>query len=276
MPTISYLTGKSDFSGFESLKPFDGTFLEAIKNKNYDALNRILAIMNIKQIFYNSDPFIYESKLQGYLYDYVSKFNPKDQNEYKAFVENIPHSDRIDFGDKYHIYSIESSSFLPHIFTTSEEIYTNDTVELSINPYFSSDSRMTPIFTNLADENSSSILYAAPDSGLFLIKNNVHLHRHEPFISVQLDNPMYRFVLLKEKYELFKVRNNPTQYLSLNLFFLSKRMFEVVRFADEMPVLKASWEEPKMWEVYKFNAFNSWEASFARYEQGMNEIIALV
>lgn len=276
LPTIPYLAGKSDFSGFESFAPFYPFLLEAMKNKNYGVFNRILTIMNIEHIYYNSDPFIYNGVLKGYLYDFVSQYSPSTQEEYKDFIEKLPVVERTDFGDKYHIYSLGDNNVLPHIFTTSEEIYTNDSVELSANPHFSSDSRMTPMLTLLTDKNSTSVLYGIPNSPLFLIKNNIHLHRHEPFISVELNSPTYPLTLLKEKYQLYKIRNDPTQYLYLNLFFISKRVLEVVKFEDTMDVLNASWEEPKIWEIYKSNTYNSWEGSITRYEKGVNELIAWV
>ncbi len=276
LPTISYLTGKSDFSGFESLKPFQLLLLESMKNKDYVQFNRILSIMNIQTIYHNSDPYIYDDVVKDYLYDFVSQYSPQTQNEYKAFIEKLPIVKRTDFGDKYHIYSIENSNSLPHIFTTTEEIYTNDPVELSINPSFPVGARMTPVFAHDGINENDTVLYGIPDSALFELSNNTHLHRHEPFISVKLDSPMYRFALLKEKYGSFKVRNNSTQYLNFDLFLLSKRVFEVVKFADTMDVLKASWKEPKIWEIYKVNAFNSWEASLTRYEKGMDRLITWV
>lgn len=267
---LTYLAGKSDFAGFESLSPFHEKFLEFIQEQDIDALKKIISIMNIKYIFHNADPFIYSEAFKSYLYSHVSKFTPKDQDEYKSFIEKLPVESRIDFGKNYHIYTVDDNTFTPHIFTTTNIAYTNNPFLFSFNTSLGKDVREVPVFieTNL-DKKNDIVLFSIPQAPFFDLRDNSHLHRHEPFVNVSLANPFYRFVLLKEWFELRRIRPKRDRYIDLSLFFLAKRVTEIVKLGDFVPILYQKFEEPKIWEIHKWSSYNSWEASLTRYEEGM-------
>jgi len=64
----------------------------------------------------------------------------------------------------------------------------------------------------------------------------------------------------------------------LSLFYLSKRINELVVWKDEIPVKRYKYilEEPNIWEFYKWDKFNSWEASISRYNNGMVRLMTWV
>lgn len=273
---VSYLSGKSDFTGYGSLDPYHDLFLKYIKKNDSSGIKKLFSIMNIKQVFYNSDPFIYTDALKGYLYSHVSEYSPKDQDKYKAFIESLPVGNRLDFGSKYHIYSVNSDSFLPHIFSTTDLTYTNNQIYFSSDSYISGEAKTVPVSIDDSISRNNAVLYAYPWTFLSELTKNAHLHKHDPFINHSLDDIFYPFILLKEKYDLYKVRNNFNNFLNIRLFLLSKRIVEIVKLGENMPIYKASWKEPKLWEVYKWGSYNSWEASLTRYQQGMEELIEWV
>ncbi|RJQ38250.1 hypothetical protein C4559_02135 [Candidatus Microgenomates bacterium] len=113
--TISKLTGKSDFPGYFYLSPFSGLLLNLVKDQNYDAIKRLLGILNIKYIFYNSDPNIYTGKFTSYPYQYVRTFFPSDQKGYVPFVKNISEKEVFKINN-YNLYSSDINLYLPHIY----------------------------------------------------------------------------------------------------------------------------------------------------------------
>jgi len=119
-PTISYLTGKSNFSGYQILFPFSQTFIELVKAKDYDTFKILLSILNIKYIFYNSDD-VYKY-FPHFPYEHVRNFMPQDHNSYIEFLENIDAQKKLSI-NKYHIYELNDNSYLPHIYIAKRTLY---------------------------------------------------------------------------------------------------------------------------------------------------------
>lgn len=114
--SISYLTGKNDFAGYQILEPFAETFMKLSREKNFDALRRLLAILNIRYIFYNSDPNIYEKAFPRYPYEYMRTSLPKTQEEYKEYLAHVV-SNILYHKGPYYIFDLGEHSYLPHIAT---------------------------------------------------------------------------------------------------------------------------------------------------------------
>lgn len=112
---ISYLAGKSDFSGYNRMLPFSEIFLYLARTKNYSALKQILAILNVKYIFYNSDPNVYDNIFPKYPYSYVRKSLPSSQAELANFVQNIA-GEKLYQNSYYQLYLTDSAVYLPQIY----------------------------------------------------------------------------------------------------------------------------------------------------------------
>jgi len=110
--TIAYLGGKRDFTGYEELGLFKALFLRLAKKQDYQSLKKILSLLNVKYIFHNSDPNIYEEKFPGFPYWNVINFMPDNQKAYEAFIQKLDVSLVADFEDKYHIYEIKDKDYL--------------------------------------------------------------------------------------------------------------------------------------------------------------------
>jgi len=271
--TISYLTGRNDFSGYNSLSSFSEFFIRWVREKDYLFLQRLFANLNIRYIFYNSDPYIYDQTFPKFPYNYVKNFLPQDQKSYKEFIGQLPVYKIRDFGDKYHIYSIKDNVYLPHIYVASDTVYSTNPLIPYSTLNVEEDLRSTVLNIEEAKEGDNIILKAENNNPLNYLINNYHLHHHEPFISRKLDDFFYPFALLREKFELWRIKNNRDQYLDLSFLYMSKRILELDRFEEGIPILKTKWEEPKIWEFYKWRNYNSWEASLTRYEKGMGQLI---
>lgn len=273
LPMISYLAGKAEFGGYETLRPFQGIFLDAMRNNDYETLRRLFSVMNIRWVFYNSDPYIMSDPFQS-LYSHISKYAPIDQDGYKTFIEKLPITKVADFGPLYHIYAVRNDVFSPHIFPTKDVLFTNDAIGLMSDVAFGNTMRQAVISVQSAlSKNDPTILYALPKSFIASMADNNHLHKHVPFLNRKLDDVLYPLVVLREKLDLMRRRKNPDQYLDYVLFLLSKRVEEMKNYGVHMTIGKESWQEPYLWEINKWFSYNSWNASLARYERGYDEII---
>ena len=134
--TITYLTQKSDFTAPGDFGSFGSVFLKAVRDKNYLAVKNMLAVFNVKYIFYNSDPYIYGDNFPAFPYEQVLKYLPPTQEEYKAFIENLDVEKIVDFGDKYHVYVIKDADYLPHIYVAKESYYVDQLAKEALIPLF--------------------------------------------------------------------------------------------------------------------------------------------
>lgn len=269
---VSYLTGKKDFAGIQEVDPFDQLLLTSVKKKDYETLRKILGLLNIKYIFYNADPSIYDA-FPEFPYETVKTYLPENQKAYGSFIDELGSQKIADFGKYYAIYETPQAFYTPHIYVPKETIFTNDPVQ-TLEFASISDSRLG-IF-NLKDNAalSSSNLYIKLQNigelnGIF---DNYHLHTYSPFISQRPDSLFYFYVVLKEKNELDKAAaTSLDEYLTQGLFLSTKRIAELEQFGSLMNVRDPRWDRqsPSILASY-----NSWEASFTRYEDLMRSLIA--
>lgn len=263
--TISYLTGKNDFTGYDGLIPFNETFLTLVKNNDLDRIGRLFSILNIKYVFFNSDPAIYDDYFPKYPYTYVRQTMPGTQKEYEEFLAKLPIKKIKSFGKYYHIYEI--NDYLPHIYTTKDVIYASD----ALTPFFTlrtDDSLRTVVVTDVqpTEQDTKVVVEAKNNNPLNELINNYHLHVHEPFISRKPDDIFYPIVVRREISTLEKKQGAPNDYFDFSLLHLSKRILELEKYQNT-PVLNREFEEPELWQIDKWKDYYSWESNLLRYEQ---------
>ena len=290
--TISYLTGKKDFAGFTELGPFSDSFLLDIKQNNYKNLETIFQMLNIKYVFYNSDPLIYDDTFPSFPYDHVKNFLPENQKEYKELIKKLPLEEKLSIENKFHVYEVNNKMYLPHIYAVQKATYISNNFLflrelgwLDDKPFaFLSVDDFDGIFTkknfqndqDLSGKADNIILEASNTNPVLDLKNNYHLHVDDPFSSRSLNNIFYPFVVLKESFELKKAAKNPDKYIGHITFRLSKRVAELRVWGGEINVLHQKWTQPKIWEFYKWNSYNSWEANLTRYKKDVEYLISYV
>ena len=280
--TFSYLAGKNDFTGYDGLQPYSEYFINAVQNEDYKTLYKLIALLNIKYIFYNSDPYIYDSNFPFFPYDYVRDFMPKDQIGYQEFIKHLPldFDKKVDFGNKYHLYPVQDTVFSPHIYTVTNTVYTTNPFSFPFIfiPYDLDASHSAIYYIGDSHKKDDQVILDAEDQNpLVLLKNNYHLHRHELFISRKLDSIVYPFVLLREQFDLWRKRKVSDTYLDFSFYYLSKRIRELEEWGQSMPIGKKPWSQPKFWQIYFLGvSYNSWEASLVRYEDEMTRLMQWV
>jgi len=110
----SYLTGRRDFSGHQILEPFSDTFIKLIEEKNYVAIKRLFGLLNIKYIFYITDPRAYKEFFPQLPYSVLLKVLPESKS-LTDFVGKIK-GEKIFEQGSYLVYNSDNDYYLPHFY----------------------------------------------------------------------------------------------------------------------------------------------------------------
>lgn len=176
--TISYLSNKADFAGYQTMPPFSEIFLQNAR-KNDDDFLRLLGVLNIEYIFYNSDPNILKY-FKFFPYQHVSDFMPKTNALYKEFIGKIP-TDKQKIVGNYEFYKIKSKYFLPHIYSPEKVIY------VSVGK-----DKWGQYTSNFIKESDKKIVYVDKNENIGPIINNKIQY-------TKLNNTRYMVVVKKSK-----------------------------------------------------------------------------
>lgn len=110
------LAGVQDYNGYVVISPFGDEFIKLAKEKNYQAIKQLFGLLDIKYIYYNSDPKVYDSTFGGYPYNTVREYLPKTQKEYKDFITSLT-TKKIYQAGYYQLYQIGNDYPLRHFYT---------------------------------------------------------------------------------------------------------------------------------------------------------------
>lgn len=127
--SISILTSKRSFSGYQILypNPIPELIMQFSREKNYTALSQIFSYLNIRYVYYNSDPNIYERKFPNFPNSYMMTSLPKTQAEYLAFVDNLP-THLLYANGPFHIYELDKRTVRPEVYVPTK-VYQRDVLQ---------------------------------------------------------------------------------------------------------------------------------------------------
>ncbi|RJQ26303.1 hypothetical protein C4577_03815 [Candidatus Parcubacteria bacterium] len=154
--TIGQLTGKKDFAGYQEMVPYSSIFWELSKKRDYGSIRKILGLLNIKYIFHNSDVRIYDTSFleNPYSPNYVRKYMPSTQLEYKEYIKNIS-DEKVYENSFYSIYKINEKDYLPHFYTPEKIFVYEDDPKLNIyskaDAFFKGNTLKRPVFIENKD-----------------------------------------------------------------------------------------------------------------------------
>lgn len=120
-PTIGPLTGIKDFTGYWHVAPYTQVFLQAAKEKNYQAIEDIFGLLNIRYIFHNSDPKIYDTTFFGRPFEYVRQYLPASQKDYREFIKPLV-GEKLFEDESYSLYVTREASYIPHFYVPKKTI----------------------------------------------------------------------------------------------------------------------------------------------------------
>lgn len=184
--SVGYLTGKHDFSGYAEIAPYSDTFWRLSKEKNYEAIKKLLGMLNIRYILYNSDTKAYDSTFPSYPYEYAKKYLPETQAGYRGYVDSLV-SKKLFTAGMFELYEVGGDSYLPLFYAASR--VRSYTVDANSSEYGQSeaffdanDTDYRGVFLekhNCASEDWRDLCFDMPASGRL----------GSPYISFERENP---------------------------------------------------------------------------------------
>lgn len=127
--SISILTHKKSFTGYQIFypNPTPETIMRLSREKKYEALSQIFSLFNIRYIFHNTDPKIYEEKFPNFPNSYMMTSMPKTQEEYKEFVKQFPVRPIYENGP-FQMFEFDERVYRPEVYVP-DSIYKADMLQ---------------------------------------------------------------------------------------------------------------------------------------------------
>lgn len=191
--TLLHLTDKFSFVGYQHFgyknrMPYAEDIMKYSREKDYEKLLRIFTLLNIRYVFHNSDPKVYEQNFsKGSSYQYMQTSMPKTQDAYKDFVRQFPVK-TIYRNGPYVIYEIDKLVYNPTIFIP-RGIYKSNKLsfdkEINHSVFIDGNTCNKPEFKNLCTSYKKSnvdIKFSMINPTLY----SVNIRQHEPVESMLL------------------------------------------------------------------------------------------
>ncbi len=127
--TIPFLTGKKSFAGYQNFwpDPIPEHIMRLAKEKNYDALLQIFSLFNIRYMYHNIDPRIYEEKFPNFPNSYMMTSMPKTQEEYREFMKQFP-VQKIYENGPFQMFELDERVYRPEVYIP-DRLYRDDMLQ---------------------------------------------------------------------------------------------------------------------------------------------------
>ncbi|MFZ5845157.1 MAG: hypothetical protein ACOY0S_01675 [Patescibacteria group bacterium] len=288
--TIAYLTGRQEFSGYNEFGQLRDTLLGLARSQQGDNFKKLLGMLNIRYIFHNADPLIYEKGFPTFPYQHVKKFLPSDQAAYRRFIKELGLPLKLNIDDTFYVYELDDTYYLPEVYVADQSMYVSQPINDWTVPFaFTPSASRQPAFFEYRDtpQNVNGyFLEAQVKSDLQKIAKNPEtpLVLHNAFVRTRPNSLFYPFIMLREAIGLFRSSQNPDALIDRRMFFSAKRILELERWGSEMAVLGSTATvnelknlfQGKTWLGNPWEVMNSWEWNLARYTTYFEESIAAI
>lgn len=239
--TISYLTPKQDVTGFDELGPFKEFFITSVRNQDYKSFIQLLQMLNIKYVFYNADPLVYDPFLY-HPYEFMRTIFPTSQAGYKKFLSKLPLTLIFSKANKYFLYKLSDDIGINELYVAHDSSYFNQLIKDWSVPLMLQDSRSASpaIFDYKYNppKTTHSYVVAEPDS-IFLkvLKNRwPPLDLIHAFATTPPNSPMYPLIVFKEELALRLKGKTDETYLLRHFLLAAKRIFELEKWGKQMDI----------------------------------------
>ncbi|MBI2430646.1 MAG: hypothetical protein HYV39_01375 [Candidatus Levybacteria bacterium] len=238
---IAYLTGRSDFAGNPILDPFSVTLLNLIKEKNIDGIKRLFGLLNVKYIFYNSDPRAYEEYFPQVPNTVLLKVLP-DSASLANLVDKIIGEKIVNFGT-YYIYYADKNYYLPHFYVPTSVIpYDGKKIDhLGLNTSFFVDTKIAdPRIGYIDSQVCTQVLSSCREGEVILISDI-------PTITYQKINPTKYKVIVSNA-------NAPFFLIFSDKFHTSWKVYMTNQEAEKLKI-QGRYFDGRIQESYHENIF---------------------
>jgi hypothetical protein len=189
---INILTGKRDYNGYIMISPFGEVFLKLAKEKDYDSINKLLGLLNVKYLFYNSDSRAYDASFPGYPYSTVRNYLPNSQKQYKEFIDNLG-SRKIHEVGPYQIHEVAKEYYIPKFYAPSSIFFyknAKDDWYGKTESFFVEDYSQKPLYI---ENEKCAILFSTNDCN-----ERQMTFQDNPQITYEMINPTKYYIHVKD------------------------------------------------------------------------------
>jgi len=288
--TIAYLTGKKDFSSYDDFQDYKNIVAKMIRDDDTGHLKQMLGFLNIKYIFYNSDPRVYDAFPYFPYLEVRNRLLPGDQAQYKKFITSLNLKEVKNINNRYYIYELADNYFLPQIYVANPSMNINMPLADIQTPLLVGNSNRIAIVTKDAKLNNSKIQFDYVLNDIvntsplvsMLESTNQPLFDY-PYSSWSIGSPLYPFIIQREKKELLGLQILTQENIDRRIFLAEKRISELNQWGNKAKLLtnvknidelSATWKEPNVLSALLFGKYNYWETNLVRYERGMYNLIS--
>lgn len=113
---IAYLIGKSDYPGYQNIKPYSEVFKKLSYERNYTLIKQMMSLLQVRYILYNSDELISDTNFPTFPYGYVGV--PASQSALQKFVYNLAEKKVYEIGH-FILLELDKEGYLPHFYAAS-------------------------------------------------------------------------------------------------------------------------------------------------------------
>lgn len=285
---IGYLTGKKDYMGYNTITPFSGVFSEYLKRNDYASLRTLFSWLNIRYIYYDSDPDIYD-QFASFPYDTIKRFFPNHES-IRQFISGLG-ADKIYESNTYSIYKTQDSWYVPHFyiprFIVSSYLPRSQSV-VPVSLYSKSEGKVAIVNNQEIPMTQDIILAPNKIDAIAMYKigsTGYTTYTTYPFARWKFDSLMYPIIMLKEQYLLRKHRTLSDERVNKIIFYAGKRISEISRWENDLkverglstiPQIMTYWRQLKLWELSRWREITSWEMALSRYVSYLEDAIRAV
>ena len=290
--TISYLAGKKDFSGYNELLGYQDLMPNLIKKGELETFKRILGIINVKYVFYNADPIVYD-QFPSFPYRRVNGL-PQGQHQYKEFVDSLNLHEIKNINNKFFVYEIPNDYYLPQVSVAKRSLLFSEPIAEIQTPLslitknnriaISTDEENLSNRVSVSDIKFDEMITDLRRQSPFwtVIKSTNKSYFDFPYASWGMNSLIYPIILARENQQLASYTELDQANIDRRIFLAEKRIAELQRWSKEASILgsmesikefDALWKEPNLWDAIFLQKYNYWEVSLLRYSRAMNELI---
>jgi len=114
---VSLLSGRNDFAGYQHIDPFSESFRDLVLKKDYPLIKKMLMLLQVRYVLYNSDPKISDTYFPDFPYKYTNV--PASPTAALEFAENIS-SRKVFQSGYYSLFEVDKENYLPHFYIPSK------------------------------------------------------------------------------------------------------------------------------------------------------------
>ncbi len=242
--TIPVLVGEPVFAGIGGFGKFGPIITKLLENNDVTALGKIFSFLDVREIMFNSDQYIY-TNFPGYPYSDFLKQKFKTGQAVRSFISQL--NWKLDTSLKpFYIY--KNKYFLPHFYLPHHIIYSPNKInalpgivglpgyKIRSAIYLGRINELTNSKINELKNRADEVVVEGKMMGRegILDIGKINQLQHSLPIAYPKYRPgswQWRLALLKEKYDLWKMRKKPAEErMKKWLFYGDKRINEIKKF----------------------------------------------